>query len=69
MDKGTKQLMAPLRREDRGIKDDPQFSPYMPSYRYIVFHDYGHPTHLGYNMFRTKWAAESWIENQKRGGS
>lgn len=64
--KGSKELMVPLRREDRGIKDDPQFSPYMPSYRYIVFFDYGHPTELGSNTFTTKRAAERWIDSSPR---
>ena len=55
MKKGTKPLMIPLRREDRGIKDDPQFSPYLPGERYIVFHDYGHPDELG------EFEARTWI--------
>ena len=63
--KGTKELMVPLRRENRGIKDDPQFSPYYPSERYIVFQDYGHPDSLGSNGFRTKREAVAWIELEK----
>lgn len=49
-----KPLLTPLPRENRGIKDDPQFSPYYPSMKYCVFYDYGHPTELGCNTFRTK---------------
>jgi len=64
MKKGSKPLMVPLRREDRGIKDDAQFSPYMPSYRYIVFHDYGHPNQLGGETFRTKAEAVAWIARE-----
>jgi hypothetical protein len=58
----VKQLMVPLRRENRGIKNDPQFSPYMPSHKFVVFHDYGHPTHLGAFTSRTKREAETWIQ-------
>lgn len=65
MKKGTKTLMVPLRRVNRGIKTDPQYSPYMPSYRYIVFLDYGHPTELWSNTFRTKREAVDWIDSQK----
>lgn len=60
-----KPLMTALRRENRGIKDDPQYSPYLTGDRYIVFHDYGRPDHLGSRTFRTKAAAESWIQSQK----
>ena len=59
-----KELMVPLRRENRGIKDDPQYSPYFPSQRYIVFYDYGHPDHFGSKTFRTKEAAQDWIKEQ-----
>jgi len=61
MTKGSKPLLVLLRREDRGINDDPQFSSYYPSYRWVVFHDYGHSTELGSNIFRTKSQAEVWI--------
>lgn len=64
--KPNKPLMAPLRRENRGVKDDPQFSPYLTGDKYIVFYDYGHPDHLASNTFRTKKDAEAWIE-AKRG--
>lgn len=56
-----KPLLTPLRRENRGIKDDPQYSPYLPGSKYIVFHDYGHPDHLASNTFRTKREAFEWI--------
>lgn len=61
MKKGTKPLMVALRREDRGIKEDPQFSPYLRGERYIVFFDYNHPKDLGNRGFRTKREAEAWI--------
>ena len=64
--KGTKELLTPLRRENRGIKTDPQFSPYLMGERYIVFFDYGHPTDLGDRGFRTKQDAVAWIESRKR---
>ena len=57
--------MIPLRRENRGIKDDAQFSPYLTGCKYVVFHDYGHPDQVGANTFRTKREAEAWIENEK----
>ena len=63
--KGTKELMVPLRRENRGIKTDAQYSPYFPSEKYIVFQDYGHPESLGSNGFRTKREAEAWIVAEK----
>ena len=56
-----KPLMQALRRENRGIKDDPQFSPYLTGDKYIVFYEYGHPDHLGSKTFRTKGQAEEWI--------
>lgn len=65
MKNGTKPLMTPLRRVDKGIKDDPQFSPYFPSHRYIVFQDYGHPTELAANTFRTKAEALAWVEGER----
>ena len=65
MKKGTKPLMVPLRREDRGVKDDPQFSPYLPGERYIVFHDYGHPDELGDRGFRTKREAWAWVDAER----
>lgn len=65
MAKLSKELMKPLRRENRGIKDDPQFSPYLPGDRYIVFHDYGQPDHLGSRTFRTKQAAQDWVDAEK----
>lgn len=62
MTKGQKPLLQVLRREDRGIKDDPQYSPYMPSHRYIVFHDYGHPDgHIAGDSFRTKAEAQAFV--------
>lgn len=66
MTKRQKPEMVPLRRENRGILTDPQFSGYLPGERYIVFLDYGHPDgHLGTEGFRTKSAAEAWIKGQK----
>lgn len=62
---GSKELLVPLRRENRGIKDDAQFSPYLTGSKYVVFQDYGHPDHLAANTFRTKREAEAWIENEK----
>jgi hypothetical protein len=59
-----KLLLTPLKRENKGIKDDPQFSPYYPSQKYIVFYNYGHPIHLGSKTFTTKKAAQQWI-NEK----
>lgn len=58
-----KPLMVPLRRENRGIKDDPQFSPYLTGDKYIVFFEYGHPDHLGSKTFRTKGAAEAFASS------
>lgn len=66
MIKGSKELMVVLRRKNLGIKDDPQFSPYMPSYRYIVFYEYGHPTELGSTMCRRKSNVEAWILERKK---
>jgi len=60
----NKPLLTPLKREDKGIKDDPQYSPYFPSMKYIVFHDYGHPTHLGNVTFTTKTSAQKWIDER-----
>jgi hypothetical protein len=57
--------MVPLKRENRGILDDAQYSPYLTSYRYIVFYDYGHPTHLGSASFRTKREAQEWITKKQ----
>jgi hypothetical protein len=59
-----KPLLTPLKRENKGIKDDPQFSPYFPTHKFIVFHDYGHPTHLGSKTFTTKKAAQEWIDEK-----
>ena len=64
--KGSKETMKVLRRENRGIKDDPQFSGYLPSYKYIVFYDYGHPTELGSTMCVRKSDMESWLEEKKK---
>ncbi len=61
MKPGEKTLLTPLRRENRGILTDPQYSGYLPGERYIVFHEYGHPDHLASNTFRTKRAAYEWI--------
>lgn len=65
MKPGSKELLVPLRRENRGIHEDPQYSPYFPSERYGVFSDYGHPDHLAYRGFRTKREAEAWIVVEK----
>lgn len=55
----------PLRRKDLGIKHDALFSPYMPSYRYLVYFHQG-IGHQSSETFRTKTDAESWIrENRK----
>jgi len=64
--KGSKETMKVLRRENRGIKDDPQFSGYMVSYKYIVFYDYGHPTELGYTTCRKKSEMEAWLAEKKK---
>lgn len=60
----SKECLVVLRRENREQKDDAQYSPYMPSYRYIVFYDYGHPTQLASTPFRTKREAEAWLQNK-----
>ena len=61
----TKQLLTVLRREDRGVKNDAQYSPYFPSHRFIVYVDYGHPTELGAHTFRTKGEAEQFIKTRR----
>ena len=64
--KGTKELMVPLKREHRGINDDPQYSSYYPSEKYVVFQDYGHPDgHLASRGFLTKRGAVAWIEMEQ----
>jgi hypothetical protein len=64
MKPGEKTLLTPLRREDRGILTDPQFSGYLPGDRYIVFQDYGHPEHLGSLTFRTKTEAQAFVDGK-----
>ena len=67
-----KELLKVLRRENKGIKDDPQFSPYYSGRRYIVFLDYGHPGALGSKDFVTKTEAEAWLKEyvkHKTGGA
>ena len=56
-----KSLNTPLKREDKGVKDDPQYSPYYPSKKWVVFFDYGHPSCLGSDVFRTKKEAQDAI--------
>src|SRR3990172_2009716 len=63
---GTKELLVPLKRENKDIKDDPQFSPYFPSQKFCVFYEYGHPTELGCDTFRTKKEAYAAILEKPR---
>jgi hypothetical protein len=62
-----KPLLVPLRRSPEvGVTDDPQYSPYFPSEKYVVFSDYNHPEgHLASRGFRTKREAEAFCDVKK----
>lgn len=66
-EKGRKPVGVVLRRVNLGIKTDAQYSPYYPSHRFIIYSDYGHPTHLATDTFRTRPEADAHLK-AKPGG-